>query len=258
MKQIIGCFLSFILLLQTTVYSQTMYPTKQQVAEIYQKVYNRVNSSNIFKDFSSDNQITPLLALEIIASDVQIKNQQDLADWLQKFDIPIRPDASVVDIYNEVYSRFQTERFANDIGIESIDKQYHDAAVFLNMINKKDPTILPNCDEYLRTIKELDIEYEAENLGIEQASACTERYLENIENLFAESCKRVNVNPIVVINAYVNYTQIPDLVQSTVDEENLLSNFTRKLSVLKGWYLGWRELTATKGEEKALSAIVKK
>ena len=235
-------------------YSQTMYPTKQKVADIYDEVSSKINSAPALKKFRDNDKITPLLALEIIAAGVKINSQEDMAYWLERFDIPISTDASVVDIYDAVYYKLKTERFANNILTETMDNKLYDAAVFLDQISKEDPSIIENCEEYLEIIKDLDAFAESQEIG----GQYTETDLEIVKNVFAESCQRINVNPVTVINAYANYTRLPELAESLNSEENLLTNFTRQLSVLKGRYLALYELMSTKGDEKAVSKILKR
>ncbi len=258
MKKVINCFLSCVLLLQTLVYSQTMHPTKQQVENIYNKVYDRANSIPVLKEFKDDNKITTLLALEAITTGIKINTKEDMAYWLQRFEIPITADAPIIDIYDKVYSQLKIDRFANNLLTESVDNTYYEAAQLLNNINMEDPAVIENCVEYLEIIKELNIAEEAQKIGIEHASKYIAQDLEIAGNLFAKSCARINVNPVTVINAYANYSQLPELIQSVSYEEKLLTDFTRQLSVLEGRYIALSELMATDGDESAVDAIIKR
>lgn len=257
MKKIVSCFLSCVLLLQTLAYSQTVRPTKQQVENIYNKVLARVNSATVLKDFKDDKEITPLLSLAVVASAIKINTQEDMAYWLEQFEIPITADAPVVDIYDKVYSQLKIDRFANNLITESADNTYYEAAQLLNHISMEDPTVIENCVEYLEIIKELNIAEEAQKIGIQRAVRYTQSDLEIAATSFAESCAKAEVNPVTVINAYANYTRLPDLLESVSYDEKLLTDFTRQLSVLKGRYLALSELMSTE-DEKEIMAIVEK
>ena len=249
MKRIISCFLSCILLLQMSAHSQTIRPTKQKVADIYNKIYTKANSTPTLKDFKYEDDITPLFALSAIAAGVKINTKSDMAYWLKQFNIPISADASILDIYDEVYSQLVIDRFANNVITESVDNTYYESAMLLNQINMQDPAVVENCMEYLDIIKDLNIAEESQKIGIEYTNKYTNVDLEIAKRSFAESCSRIKVNPVTVINAYGNYSQLPDMLQLLTEDEKLLRDFTRELSVLKGRYLALNELmTIDEGE----------
>ncbi len=228
MKKIISCFLSCILLLQTLVYSQTMYPTRQKVEDIYNKVYDRVNTSPALKKFKNNEEITPIIAMSAIANVVvTFYTPQELEHWLTEFGIEKDVHAPVYEILEEAYNTLKIEREMNVIGLESRIKVAEESIQLIKQATESDPNILRYYYDYrIALIKK----QESNKLGINIS--------ENIRislSQFEMACQKAKITPAQFIQAFKNCEEILYPTQKQL-QTDLLVQFVNKLSTYAGHY----------------------
>ena len=194
------------------------------------------------------------MALSAVAAGVQINTKEELVALLEKFNIPVKPEASILDLHREVYLELRKTRLADDVAIDHMDKIQQESLDFINRLLAEDMNIADYCESYLRINQSLMVAEELQNLSIDASTEYTIADLKDAQILFEESCKRVKVNPQEVIIAYNNLTQLPELTQSMYADEHLLTEFTRQLSVYKGNFVALNEInnTTTRKDMEAL------
>ena len=254
MKKIVSYFLSCLLLLQTLAFSQTTYPVKQQVEDIYTKVSERVNSSPVLKDFKG-NKITPMLALSVVAAGIQITTKEELVALLEQFNIGASPNSSVLDLYDATYAELKRTRVANDVAIDYMDRVYGESREFIAQAVAEEPNIVNYYESFLNIDQDLIAEKELQKLNIEGFSKYTATDLENARYLFENSCRRAKVNPQRFASAYKNFKHLPDITKAMFADEELLTKLTRQFSVYRGSFLTLRDVSQIETQEDFIALI---
>ncbi|MBO4707223.1 MAG: hypothetical protein J5594_01525 [Elusimicrobiaceae bacterium] len=201
--------------------------------------------------------MTPILALSVVAAGVKINSKEELATLLEKFNIPVEPEASILDLHREVYLELKKTRLADDMAIDHMDKIQQESLDFLNRALTEDINIVDYCESYLRINQSMTVAEELQNLSIDANTEYTLADFTDAKFLFEQSCKRAKVNPHEVIIAYNNLTQLPELTESIYADEHLLTEFTRQLSVYKGNFVALNEIRNT-NNRKDMERLVTK
>ena len=230
MEKIISCFLSFLLLIQTSVYSQVIKPTKGQVAEIYNKVASRINSAPVLKDFNANGKITPIVAMSAAASViVKFDTPEELASWLLKLGIDKDPNAPVYDLLEEAYAALSVEREINIIALENRVKVGGKSIELIMKAKEADPNII---QYYLTYQDALTTKQELNKLGIDGLSSEAKIALSQFEM----ACSRAKITPSQFIQAYNNCREILTTSSERPIKEDLLLQLVNRLSAYAGNY----------------------
>ena len=228
MKKIINCFLSCILLIQTTAYSQVIYPTGRNVEETYNKVYALVNSSAALKDFSSDNQITPILAMSSFAAAIKFNTPEELAYLLKKFDIDADPHASITELYDKAYEALKKMRLSYSSELEELSKEQLKYYRIIDRVKQVEPNVF---EYYRKSQKDLLTKEELVKLGKNDFS--TSIKYNNV--LFQRACRNARFAPEVVADAYNYFLQLKkQSVLEIQSKDKLLITFAHELGYYEG------------------------
>ena len=229
MKKILSCFLSCILLLQTSLYSQTMHPTKQQVENIYNKVYDRVNTSPALKKFKNNEKITPVIAMSAIADVVvDFDTPEKLQYWLNEFNIEKDVHTPVYELLEEAHNTLKIEHEMNVIGLENRIKVAKESNKLIQQAKESDPNILRYYYKYRAALIK---KQELNKLSINKISKDIEISLAQFE----VACQKAKITPAQFVQAFKNCEEILYPTQNK-PQTDLLVQFVNKLSFYAGNY----------------------
>ena len=261
MKRIISCILSCLLLLQNFVYAQALYPTKQQVENIYTKVNNRANTSKNLKKIIENKDISPLFAVAIFAGGVDIRNMEHLMSLLEHYDINAYPGDHILKLYDATVKRYDEYCVADEVFCDYADYLYNNAEKFMIKVMEKEPGIIDYYEDYLKAQNNKIINQEIKILGIKGLPIVSYETSGNAKLLFEQSCASANITPKQFIDAYNNLTQLGTIVKNVAEDESNLLKLARQLSVERGRYLTALDFELIKYERnrsKALNELITK
>ncbi|MBO7604929.1 MAG: hypothetical protein J6S61_00485 [Elusimicrobiaceae bacterium] len=225
MKKIISCVLSGIMLMQTFAYSQTVNPTKQQVADIYNEVSSKINSAPALKKFKGDDKITPIIAMSAIANIVvKFDTPEELASLLKYFGIEKGVHAPVYELLEEAENTFKVEHEFRMIGQEYNSPIYKESIKLFENISESQPEII---NYYLDYQEARDLA----GLGIRTSSD-----VQVLRSRLETACQKMGITSEEVINAFDNIENIIRSDFKISSKQNLLVEFINKLSRHAGYY----------------------